>query len=340
MPRTTHAQRREVHRAPLPATFRAELALLVESPPEGDAWLHEIKFDGYRIGCRIDGRDIRLISRNGKDWTDHFPEVREAAARLPVRRAFLDGEIAVLLPDGRTSFQALQNAFSGASRDNLIYFVFDLLHLDGEDIARLPLEERKARLQQLLAPVGKSLIRYAEHVVGNGLEFFAQVCRHGLEGVVSKRRDRPYEPGRGGGWVKVKCIKRQEFVVGGFTDPKGSRAGIGALLIGVYDDHGALVFAGKVGTGFTQRSAQDLRHQLDRLEQRECPFAIRPEGWLGRHAHWVKPTLVAEVAFTEWTKDGKARQPSFQGLRTDKRPTDIRREKPASFEISVRDCAS
>ena len=315
--------------APLPERFEPQLATLVRTAPEGDAWLHELKFDGYRIGCRVDERTISLLSRNGKDWTDRFPEVRAAAAELPVRRAFLDGEVAVLLPDGRTSFQALQNAFSGGDRGNLVYFVFDLLHLDGEDVGRLPLEQRKARLAALLRSRSGKRIRYSEHVIGRGPEFFARACRTGLEGIVSKRRDLPYASGRGPGWVKTKCIKRQEFVVGGFTDPEGSRLGIGALLVGVRDAEGVLVFAGKVGTGFTNRSAQELRRRLEAIEQPECPFVPRPPGWLGRNAHWVTLTLVAEVAFTEWTGDRKIRHPSFRGLREDKPVSDVRREKPA-----------
>jgi len=326
--RTGHQQ--EVNRgAPLPATFCPQLATVAKRPPESNAWLHEVKFDGYRIGCRIDGKEIRLISRNGKDWTADFPEVREAASQLPVQRAFLDGEVAVLLPDGRTSFQALQNVIGSRPPRDLVYLVFDLLHLDGEDIAHLPLEQRKVRLRQLVTSAkGESLIRYADHIVGRGPEFFQQACRHGLEGIVSKRRDMPYRAGRSDCWLKAKCIKRQEFVIGGFTDPEGSRLGIGALLLGVHAPTGALLFAGKVGTGFTQKSAQEMRRRLDALEQKDCPFAARPEGRLGRNAHWVKPTLVAEVAFSEWTDDGKIRQPSFQGLRADKSPSDVRREEP------------
>lgn len=313
--------------AALPTRFEPQLATLAARPPEGDEWLHEIKFDGYRIGCRIDGDDIRLISRNGKDWTSSFPEVRAAAARLPVSRALLDGEVAMLLPNGRTSFQALQKAFKGGGREHLVYFVFDLLHLDGEDIAPLPLEERKRRVQRLLqSQEPNGVLRYAEHVVGHGPAFFAHACDLHLEGAVSKRRDLPYHPGRSRDWLKAKCLQRQEFVIGGFTDPEGSRAGIGALLAGVYDDAGALIFAGKVGTGFTQKSAQQLRDQLASLEQAQCPFATRPAGPLGRRAHWVAPLLVAEVRFTEWTADGKIRHPSFLGLRADKPPQEIRCE--------------
>lgn len=320
---------RRRNEAELPATFHAQLATLVSSPPAGDDWLHELKLDGYRIGCRIEGNQARLISRNGKDWTDRFPEVERAAAELPVRKAFLDGEVAVLLPDGRTSFQALQNVMSAKPPRNLVYFVFDLLHLDGENIASQPLEERKRRLEDLLGSSKTGVLRFTDHVVGRGPEFLERVAALGLEGIVSKRRNRAYAPGRGKDWLKAKCIRRQEFVIGGFTDPEGSRAGIGALLVGVHEN-GRLLFTGKVGTGFTQQSARDLRRILDEREQKECPFAVRPPGWLGRHAHWVRPDLVAEVAFTEWTEEGKIRHPSFQDLRADKEPREVVREDPAA----------
>jgi bifunctional non-homologous end joining protein LigD len=304
------------------------LATLVAEPPTGDGWLHELKYDGYRIGCRID-RGVHLLSRGGKDWTSRFPSVRDAALGLGVRTALLDGEVTVVLPDGRTSFQALQNTFAAPVRDGeLVYFVFDLLHLDGADLGRLPLEERKHRLRDLLEPVG-NVLRYADHIVGDGTGMFSEACRHGAEGIVSKRRDRPYRPGRGAEWLKTKCIAQQEFVVGGFTDPEGARVGLGALLVGVHDDSDRLVFAGKVGTGFTQASAQALRTQLDALEQSDCPFTPRPAGRLGR-VHWVRPKLVAAVTFTEWTTDGKIRHPSFQGLRADKRASEVIRERPAA----------
>jgi bifunctional non-homologous end joining protein LigD len=315
-----------------PSTYRPQLPLLVKAAPPGESWLHEVKYDGFRIGCRIAGGRVSLISRNGKDWTGMFPEIRDAAARLPVRAALLDGEVAILKPDGRSDFQALQNASGGGLRQNLVYLVFDLLHLDGKDIGALPLERRKETLADLLRSGRRdaSRLHYSDHVTGDGSRVFAEACRLGLEGVVSKRRDLPYRPGRHDGWVKVKCVKRQEFVIGGFTDPEGSRVGLGALLTGHYDTDGRLVFAGKVGTGFTLAGARDLRARLEQLARQRCPFDVPPPGSLGRRAHWVAPELVAEVAFTEWTADGKIRHPSYQGLRKDKRPADVVREEPAS----------
>jgi bifunctional non-homologous end joining protein LigD len=316
--------------------YKPQLAQLVKEPPDGDEWLHEMKYDGYRIGCRIVHGRVNLISRNGKDWTDAFPEICDAARELGVRDALLDGEVAILLPDGRTSFQDLQNVFSGGSRRGLVYFAFDLLHAGGETLTRRPLVERKTALLRLLGkPRSRSRIRYSEHVVGRGADVFGEACRLHLEGIVSKRADSEYKTGRHGGWLKTKCILRQEFVIGGFTDPEGSRQGIGALLVGYFDD-GRLVFAGKVGTGFTVASARDLRKRLEAIERAVSPFDPPPPGWLGKHAHWVGPKLIAEVAFTEWTGDGKIRHPSFQGLRRDKRAAEVRRETPRAASVSIR----
>jgi bifunctional non-homologous end joining protein LigD len=317
------------------ADYAPQLATLVKEPPPGADWLHEIKFDGYRIGCRIRRGRVALVSRNGKDWTAAFPEIVTAAAALAVDDALIDGEVAMVLPDGRTSFQLLQNAFSGEGpRAALTYFVFDLLRLNGERLDRLPLIGRKERLRKLIGRRKTGRIRYSEHVDGNGEEFFDQACRLGLEGIISKRGNQPYHPGRHADWVKTKCVLRQEFVIGGFTDPEGMRAGIGALLVGYYDRN-RLVFSGKVGTGFTHKAAVDLRRTLDAIEQKACPFEPVPAGWLGRNAHWVSPKLVCEVVFTEWTGDGKIRHPSFQGLRADKKPKQVVREKAVDPESAT-----
>ena len=304
-----------------------QLATLVKEPPSGPEWWHEIKFDGYRIGCRINGDRITLISRNGKDWTSSFPEIVEAVRRLATSDALIDGEVAVVQPDGRTSFQALQNVASGAgSRASLIYFVFDLLRLDGRSIASRTLAERKAALETLVARSAAGRIRFSTHIEDNGRECLANACRLGLEGIVSKRQDRPYRPGRTSDWTKAKCSLRQEFVIGGFTEPEGMRAGLGALLIGYYEGR-RLVFSGKVGTGFTQQFATELRRKLDALEQADCPFDPPPPRAIAKRAHWVKPALVCEASFTEWTSDGMIRHPAFQGLRTDKRPRQVHAER-------------
>jgi bifunctional non-homologous end joining protein LigD len=332
-----------------------QLATLVDQPPEGPGWVHEQKFDGYRIVAEVDHtgeaprpagkagrvltpRDIatlvergklRLLSRRFKDWTPEFPTVAAAVAALPVERAVLDGEVAAVLPSGITSFQALHDARAAGT---LAYFVFDLLALDGEDLTPLPLDERKARLEKLLGRAHgggePGVIRYSDHVTGSGAEFFALACKRGLEGIISKRRDQPYRPGRGTTWVKTKCLLRQELVIGGFTDPERSRVGFGALLVGYYDGD-ELRYAGKVGTGYSHATLRELRAQLGSLERPASPFSPEPpRAWTGASRHWVAPELVAEIAFLEWTADGRLRHPSFQGLRRDKSPRDVVREAP------------
>ncbi|HTI39174.1 MAG TPA: DNA ligase D [Vicinamibacterales bacterium] len=308
--------------------YRPQLAQLVKTPPDGSEWIHELKYDGYRIGCRIDGLTITLISRNGKDWTHAFPAIVRAAAQLDVRSALLDGEVCMVLPDGRTSFQALQNSGTDSS-GTLVYFVFDLLYLNGRPLVQETLEARKSALSRI---VRGSRIQFAEHIAASGPDAFREACRLGAEGIVSKLRDQPYMSGKRAGWLKTKCVQRQEFVIGGFTDPEGSRQGIGALLVGYYDGD-RLVFAGKVGTGFTAKLAGELRRALDRIEVKQSAFSPPPAGWLGRHAHWVEPRLVGEVVFTEWTGEGRIRHPSFQGLRSDKSPRTIVREQPAAPKL-------
>ncbi len=303
--------------------YAPQLATLVDAAPEGDGWLHETKYDGFRMGLRIDGDDVRFLTRNGLDWSARFGPLVHAARTLPVRTALLDGEVAMLLPDGRTRFQGLQK---GGGEGTLVFVAFDLLHVDGETLDTAPLEARKERLAALL-PKGASPLRYSAHVVGNGADAYADACRTGLEGIVSKQRDAVVSPGRSRTWVKVKCLARQEFVIGGFTEPQGRRQGLGALHIGYHED-GRLVWAGKVGTGFTDTSARELRARLDALVQSACPFDPAPRGAMARAARWVTPVLVAEVAFTEWTDAGRIRHPSFQGLREDKPAALVVRERP------------
>lgn len=318
-------------------TYRPQLAALVSEPPDGDEWLHEIKFDGYRIGCRIENGRVTLITRSGQDWTNRFSEIADAALGFDVQDALLDGEVAVVLPDGRTSFGHLQRvtAVRSASprlrrqpddRAALLYFAFDLLRLDGQSLKHLPLDARKTTLRSLIADQATSRIRYSDHVVGQGGAFFEAARQRGLEGVVSKRRDARYHAGRHGTWVKTKRTQQQEFVIGGFTEPTGARQGIGALVIGYYDQ-ARLVCAGRVGTGFTTDGARDLRRRLDALPRQACPFDPPPGGAWSRRAHWTAPSLVCEVAFTEWTSDGNVRHPSYRGLRADKPPREITRER-------------
>lgn len=325
---TTSIDLSKAPRAPMPSKIEPQLATLVKAAPEGDHWLHEIKLDGYRMVARIVGGKATFTSRNDQDWTGRFGLLVEAAQRLPVKQAILDGEVVVLEPDGTTSFQSLQNILSEHRTKDLIYFVFDLLYLDGHDLRRLPLEERKAILAKLVRHSDRGPIRFVEHIEGHGPEFFEQACKAKLEGIISKRRDAPYRSGRVESWVKTKCGQRDEFVIVGFTDPERSRQGFGALLLGYHDDDGALVYAGRVGTGFSHQTLVDLRKRLDGIERATTPLEKRPTVPLGKGVHWVDPDLVAQVEFSNWTRDGILRHPSFQGLREDKEADEVVRDKP------------
>lgn len=313
----------------MPEHFEPQLATLVSTVPKGEGWLHEVKYDGYRAFCRIKNGSPRFLTRRGNDWTDKFGKLPEAAVTLPAQSALLDGEIVILLPDGTTSFQALQEVLGRGvkGKDRPVYYVFDLLYLDGYDLAKVPLIERKKALASLISDQS-GLIRYSDHYEGEGRELYDQACRHGLEGVVSKRVNAPYKQGRGADWLKIKCFNRQEFVIGGFTEPEGSRKGLGSILAGVHED-GKLRYAGRVGTGFNTRTLLSLRSRLERLEQSGSPFSNPPTSGEAKNVHWVKPELVAEVNFTSWTRDGMLRHPSFQGLREDKPASEVRAEKPA-----------
>jgi bifunctional non-homologous end joining protein LigD len=318
-----------VRKAPLPDFVEPELATLVKDAPAGDQWLHELKLDGYRMLCRVEDGEVRMISRNGKDWTANFPSIARCVARLPVKTAWLDGEVAVMESDGRTSFQALQNALTTDHGEKLHYFVFDLMYLDGYDLRSVALLERKSILEKLLA-AAPSALRFSSHIEGSGIEFFKQACKLKLEGMISKLARSVYKGGRCRDWVKVKCSQRQELVIGGYTDPEGSRKGFGALLLGVYEEDGSLRYSGKVGTGFNDATLKAMHPKLKALEVSKPAFSNPPRGYEAKGAHWIKPELVAEVEFTEWTNDGTLRHPSFQGLRADKKAKEVVRERPVA----------
>lgn len=323
-PRVAPPKRRARKRR-LPEFVAPQLATLVSEAPRGEEWVHEIKLDGYRVLAATAGGEARLMTRKGLDWTDRFSAVAAAVAELPVESALLDGEVVALDADGRSSFQALQQAI-GSDPDSLVFFVFDLLEHDGKDLRARPLTERKAVLAKLL-PATSDTLRLSDHLAGQGDKFFAEACRLGVEGVVSKLARAPYRSGRSRDWLKTKCIARQEFVIGGFTDPQGTRSGLGALLVGVHEGKN-LRYAGKVGTGFDRRSLAELMNRMRPLERKTPPFADPPRGAPARGAHWVEPRVVAEIAFTEWTADGLLRHPSFQGLRDDKPAAEVKRETP------------
>ncbi len=307
----------------VPASVVPQLATLVSEPPDGAKWIHEIKFDGYRIIARIDSGTVRLFSRNEKDWTSRFPEIADAIAEIPVGKAILDGEVVALAPNGASSFGLLQEALSSKRTAKLIYQVFDLLHLEGYDLTGVTQLERKRALKRLLEmerfdPGAR--VRYTDHIEGKGPQFFRQAGTIGLEGIVSKIADAPYRAGRGRSWLKIKCTQHEEFVIGGYTDPAGSRSSFGALLLGAFDERGKLTYMGRVGTGFDARQLSQIGARLQKLSTRKSPFAATPPE---RGVHWVRPQLVAEVEFTERTGEGLLRHPSFRGLREDKDAKEI-----------------
>ncbi|MBD3817401.1 DNA ligase D [Brevundimonas diminuta] len=305
----------ETPTAAKPPPFRpVQLAKLVDAVPTGDRWLHEMKYDGYRLEVAVGGGQARTYTRSGLDWSEKFAGIVAEAAKLKVGSALIDGEAVVLEADGRTNFQALQSALKG-SPATVSFIAFDLLELDGEDLTGLPLIERKARLKALLAKTGKRL-RYSDHIRGNGEKLLTGFCGAGLEGVISKLADGRYVGSRSGGWLKTKCIKRQEFVVVGWT-PSDKARGFRSLILGVHDN-GVLRYAGKVGTGFTMDEMTRLMARMKPLEQ-STPTVKAPRAEV-RGAHWLRPTLVAEIAYTEMTNEGTLRHPSYLGLREDKKP--------------------
>lgn len=319
-----------------------QLATLVATPPEGAQWLHEIKFDGYRLLAYVFGGASRLLTRNGKDWTNKFPSLSSALEKLPVKNAVLDMEAVMLDEGGKSSFQSLQAALGeGGNRASIVAYVFDLLYIDDADITKKPLLDRKERLQTLLKS-NKLPVRYSGHVLGQGAEMFAKACETGLEGIISKEANAPYVGGRQRSWLKIKCSRRQEFIIVGFSDARKGERALGALYL-AYQKNGTLQYAGKVGTGFSMRSARELAGRLAKIGV-QTPVLSRSETaglaageW--RAVHWVKPILLCEVAFTEWTADGHIRHPSFQGMREDKDPSQVNQEQPMQTSITTKAAA-
>ena len=315
-------------------------ALLVKELPRGDSWLYEIKFDGVRALAIKDGRAVSLISRAEKVLTDKYALVTSELERLPARQVVLDGEVVAVDERGRPSFQLLQSYhMAGAKKPPLVYYVFDLLHLDGKDLLRLPLLQRKAMAEALLADFS-SIVRFSAGIQTDSERVRRELQARGLEGLIAKKKDSSYEPGRrSGAWVKFKWTNEQEFVIGGYTPPQGARSYFGALLVGYYEN-GRLLYAGKVGTGFSEKVLRSLHQQFQKLTRKDCPFGNLPKkraaarGGLTasqmKSCTWLEPRLVCQVRFAEWTRDHQLRQPSFLGLREDKKPQDVVREKPAA----------
>jgi bifunctional non-homologous end joining protein LigD len=296
---------------------------LVVKPPAAAGWVHEYKYDGYRMHIRLEDGKARLLTRTGLDWTDKYPAIAKAASKIRAKTAYIDGELCALV-DGAVSFSELH----GGATD-LVYYGFDLLHIDGQDLRPLPLLKRKALLKPLLR---KNPLIYSEHFTSDAKDFHDAVCRIQAEGMISKRADAPYAPDNRGIWQKVKCHQRDEFIVVGYSDPEGSRHHFGSLLLGYYDDTGRLHYAGRVGTGLTQKKLAEIHKQLQPLRIEKMPLAVPPpkKSRFGAplqlsRVHWVKPKLVCEVRYLTWTADGLLRHTSFEGMRDDKPARQVRR---------------
>lgn len=312
--------------ATLPEQFAPQLATLVDRAPEGD-WHYEIKFDGYRMLARIRDGEVRLFTRNGHDWTERLPRQAKALQALKLKDSWLDGEVVSLNGDGLPDFQALQNAFDIGRSLDIVYYLFDAPFLNGQDQRQAPVEERRAALKAALAGSRSKLLRFSEAFTAHHRDIFESACDLALEGVIGKRLGSPYVSSRSADWIKLKCRLRQEFVIVGYTRPQGSRSGFGALLLAVNDDSG-LVYAGRVGTGFDQASLKSIYAQLTPLECSTSPLEKPLTSAQARGVHWVQPTLVGEVQFAEWTREGVVRQAAFVGMRTDKPAAQIIHEQP------------
>ena len=307
-----------------PTWIKPQLTRLVDEAPTGKEWLHEIKYDGYRMHARIDGDKIQLLTRTGLDWSHRYKRTIEALRSLKVKSAYLDGELCALNADGLPVFSRLQEAMDEGHTDQLVFFAFDLLFLNGKSTAQLPLIKRRERLEPLFNKQPQGL-RYSGHVFTDGPRFREHACKLGLEGIISKWIDRPYAPGDRGIWVKSKCLNREEFVVVGWTDPEGSRRHIGALLLAYYTDDGRLHYAGRAGTGMTAKELKRLAGVLAPLQMARMPVAEAPprDSRFGSplhlsKVHWVRPEIVVEVTYLTWTEDNLLRQVSYQAQREDK----------------------
>ncbi|EJM26098.1 DNA ligase D [Pseudomonas sp. GM25] len=322
------------HKARIPAQLKPQLATLVESAPEGD-WQYEIKFDGYRIMARIDQDEVQLFTRNGHDWTHKLPKQAQALAALGLESAWLDGEMVVADADGVPDFQALQNAFDAGRSENILYYLFDLPYLNGVDLREVPVQERRAALATVLKAHEDPLLRFSEAFDETPQALLNSACQMRMEGLIGKRLGSPYVSRRSSDWIKLKCKHRQEFVIVGYTDPKGARSSFGALLLGLHDrDSGELRYAGKVGTGFNETTLKSILAQLKPLRVKKSAVANPPTGFEAKGVHWLKPSLLAEVAFAEMTQDGSVRHAVFHGLREDKPAKDITEERAKPMKTS------
>jgi bifunctional non-homologous end joining protein LigD len=319
----------------MPTVLYPQLATLVDQAPEGIEWIHEIKWDGYRILAYLNNKSIRLMSRNNKEWTTSFANIAALIKKKFKKNIILDGEVVLLDEQLRSNFQMLQNAMEANAEKAFIYYIFDILYYDQYDLTSLPLKERKNILKKLLVAINEPLLQYSDHIEGTGKDVFKMACKMSLEGIISKNVNSPYLQKRTKNWLKIKCSQRQEFIIGGYSPPKGNRRFFGSLFLGYHDKKGALIYCGNVGTGFTQDSLEVIYQKLRKNICKENPFTTRPPGVTS--AIWVKPILICEVEFSEWTRDGSLRHPSFKGLRTDKKSKDIIQDKKKSIKNIILD---
>ena len=329
----------------MPHVIHPMLATLIDRPFDDPRWLYEIKWDGYRAIAYIDGGSTRLVSRNQNDLTAAYPELHSIGDYVKAGTAILDGEIVALDDQGRPSFGLMQQRTGVGSggrsiqrtRDDIpvVYYVFDLLYLDGCNLMSAQLEQRKDLLASLLLP--GDVVRYSDHYIGHGKALFEAAVQQRLEGIVAKQRSSQYVQKRSRDWLKLKIVQQQECVIGGYTDPRGARENFGSVVLGLYDDKDRLIHVGHAGSGFTQQSHAELWKRLHALQVQRSPFFGDVEST--RPVHFVKPELVAEIKFTEWTHEGqnggpKMRAPVFEGLRFDKKPRECRFERPAAINAA------
>jgi bifunctional non-homologous end joining protein LigD len=308
----------------MPHHIKPMLAILGDEPFDDDNWFFEIKLDGWRAIAEVDQNNFELYSRNFLSFNERFPDVIKGLKKLNLKTAIFDGELVVLDSKGKSQFQLLQNYQQ--EQNNIYYYIFDLLYLDGQDLRDRPLHERKEILEELLMKKNRSeCIRYCNHVQGKGKLFYKKAAEMNLEGIIAKNALSLYQSSRTRNWLKIKTHLRQEMVIAGFTKPKGSRSHFGSLLVGYYHKD-EFIFAGNVGGGFSEKNLQSTFKELNNLVQENCPFKIPPKGI--KKPTWVQPKMVCEVEFSEWTKDGKLRHPVFKGLRIDKPPKEVIKEVP------------